>query len=337
MPGDNEVFDQPDDCAERLLHWGFTRGCIFVKGRHRSGPSPARWYFCQYHGKKTQNNRDLEPQVRKDKDGGIVGSRSREGRTKAAGCPVEYYLSFRKPTGDSDAAKVWCGTWKEEDHKGHEDPINPLAERVFKKLLPDFQVLEASARFYRTNSMKFSEASKLLAKSGSSLSIGRKEYYNLIRRQIKDVPLDLTASALLGLLQEAGWKYTISTVSDDDDDNGPEKLRQIVFWSDDILPFAKRFTSDSLLYIDATFRTNKHGLPLIIAAGATNTNRTIPIAYSWCPEEDTASYEFFAKTLREEVYTDCPDPAVILADQGAGLSGAFAKGCFPDSVLEYYS
>jgi hypothetical protein len=109
--------------------------------------------------------------------------------------------------------------------------------------------------------------------------MGRKEYYNLIRRQVKDVPQDQTAGALLGLLQEAGWKYTISTVSDDDD-NSPEKLRQIVFWSDDILPFAKRFTSDSLLYIDATFRTNKHGLPLIIATGATNTNRTIPIAYS---------------------------------------------------------
>jgi len=46
------------------------------------------------------------------------------------------------------------------------------------------------------------------------------------------------------------------------------------------MPFAKRFTSDSLLYIDATFRTNRHGLLLIIAAGATNTNRTILVAFS---------------------------------------------------------
>jgi len=46
------------------------------------------------------------------------------------------------------------------------------------------------------------------------------------------------------------------------------------------MPFTKRFISDSLLYIDATFRTNRHGLPLIITASATNTNRIIPIAFS---------------------------------------------------------
>ena len=107
MPRDNEVFKQRNDCVERLLYQGFTRGCIFVKGGHRSSPSPARWYFCQYYGKKIQNNRDLKPQVRKDTNRNIVGS---------------------------------------------------------------------------------------------SLLMGRKEYYNLTRRQIKDVPQDLTASALLGLL-----------------------------------------------------------------------------------------------------------------------------------------
>jgi len=61
-------------------------------------------------------------------------------------------------------------------------------------------MLKASARFYRTNNIKFSEASKLLAKAGSTVSLSRKEYYNLIRRQIKDVPQDKTASALLNLL-----------------------------------------------------------------------------------------------------------------------------------------
>ena len=43
-------------------------------------------------------------------------------------------------------------------------------------------MLKALARFYYTNSIKFSEASKLLVKIESSLLIDRKEYYNLIRR-----------------------------------------------------------------------------------------------------------------------------------------------------------
>jgi len=69
--------------------------------------------------------------------------------------------------------------------------------------LPKFEALKSIARFYRTNNIKFSESSKLLAKTGSSISLSRKEYYNLIRRQIKDVPNNKTASALLNLLQEA--------------------------------------------------------------------------------------------------------------------------------------
>lgn len=43
-PQDEEVFEQPDDCWERLFNWSFTRGCIFVKGRHRGGAYLARWY-----------------------------------------------------------------------------------------------------------------------------------------------------------------------------------------------------------------------------------------------------------------------------------------------------
>ena len=80
-----------------------------------------------------------------------------------------------------------------------------------------------------------------------------------------------------------------------------------------LLP-AKRFTSDALLIIDATFRTNKYGLPLVIGVGTTNTDRIIPVAYSWVPEEDALSYKFFALYLREEVYYDYPNPTIILAN-----------------------
>lgn len=35
-PVNGEVFESPDDCFQRLWDWGFSAGCFFVKGRHRT-------------------------------------------------------------------------------------------------------------------------------------------------------------------------------------------------------------------------------------------------------------------------------------------------------------
>lgn len=143
---DEEVFEQPDDCWGRLFNWSFTRGCVFVKGRHRGGAYLARWYNCKHHGRVSRNDRGLESEVRKDDNGQVVGSRSREGKTRAISCDVHYYLAFHKPANSlPDTARSWCGSWRDKDHTGHEDPINPLAGKIYKKILPDFHALEATA------------------------------------------------------------------------------------------------------------------------------------------------------------------------------------------------
>jgi hypothetical protein len=46
---------------------------------------------------------------------------------------------------------------------------------------------------------------------------------------------------------------------------------------------------------------------------------------------------FFAEELRGNIYMEIPDPAVILADQSAGLTSAFSAQCFPYSELQYCS
>lgn len=53
------------------------------------------------------------------------------------------------------------------------------------------------------------------------------------------------------------------------------------------------------------------------------------------PEEDAASYEFF-KCLREELYQNVPEPAVVLIDLSAGMTSAYDKlKCLPNSQLQY--
>src|SRR4051794_25206793 len=67
-PGHKETFEGGyEECWNRLFHWGLTAGCLFAKGRHRTGNTPTREYFCKFHGDKIDNTRGLKDiVVRKD-------------------------------------------------------------------------------------------------------------------------------------------------------------------------------------------------------------------------------------------------------------------------------
>lgn len=74
--------------------------------------------------------------------------------------------------------------------------------------------------------------------------------------------------------------------------------------------------------------------------GITNEGRTFPVAYSYCPSESAVSFSFFFESLQQEVfpsYDNIPAPAVILADQAAGLIKAELEGALPNSQLLFCS
>jgi hypothetical protein len=75
-----------------------------------------------------------------------------------------------------------------------------------------------------------------------------------------------------------------------------------------------------VLVVDGTYNINKLRMPLLIKVGITNSNKTFPLAYSYCPGETTKSYDFFFEILGEEVFfNDILDPTIIIGDQAAGL------------------
>ena len=117
-----------------------------------------------------------------------------------------------------------------------------------------------------------------------------------------------------------------------------QKIVSIFFWNLQSVEFSRRFTSNSLLIVDATFRINRKGLPLIIAVSKSNTKRTFPVAFCWVLEESIEAYAFFCKCLREEIYKGVPNPAVILIDLSTGITKAYNKlKCLPNSRLQYYN
>ena len=65
------------------------------------------------------------------------------------------------------------------------------------------------------------------------------------------------------------------------------------------------------------------GLPLLIAVGITNSGKTFPVAFSYCPSEDKNSHDFFFQSLKAEVFKgDIEMMKVVVADQAAGLIAA---------------
>lgn len=114
-------------------------------------------------------------------------------------------------------------------------------------------------------------------------------------------------------------------------------LVQIVFWLENAVEDIQRWASGTLLIVDGTLNTNDLRFPLLIAVGKSNTEKTFPVAFSFCPGEDAASFCCLFETLREEIYTgDIADPGVVMIDQSSGAISTVDKhNALPNTELHY--
>jgi hypothetical protein len=69
-----------------------------------------------------------------------------------------------------------------------------------------------------------------------------------------------------------------------------------------LLMIGQRFVAGFVLVVDGTFNTNSLRLPLLIAVGITNSGKTFPVAFSYCPSGSKESYDFFFQSLKEEAF-----------------------------------
>ncbi|EXU94697.1 MULE transposase domain protein [Metarhizium robertsii] len=164
-----------------------------------------------------------------------------------------------------------------------------------RQSIDSYKALLTVAREYKTQGLAYSDARRLLKEEAAGLVIKKRDYYNLVRlcpQDIKDD--DDTITALLRALEDRAFKYRLRT--EDTIEDGvviARKLVQIFFYCEQAVPFTQRFTSNAVLIVDGTFRTNKLKFPLLVAVGKTNTNRTMPVAFSYAPSESAESFVFF--------------------------------------------
>ena len=344
-PSNGQVFVPVDgqkltvQAKDRLNDYGLVAGCEFVITNTRTSSIELS---CKHFGAIVDDFHKIRDTLvqRDPTTNQILSHRKRNRSNQRTGCQVQYILTYKRdPCGPKEGLKCWIGHWRCEQHEGHPFPTSPVVYLTLKRRLEEYQQLESEECKLRFAKVPYSRARHLFLSQGISSIISSRQYYNLGKRLSKDLQQHDTPGALIAVFDKLGWQYSWRTQTQSDD-NGIEinKILQVAFWNPQILHYARRFTSNALLIVDATFRTNRKGLPLMVAAGISNTGRTFPALYSWAPEEDADSYTFFFKVLRDEVYHGCPEPAVVLTDLSGGMTAAYdTQKCLPHSKLQYCS
>lgn len=89
-----------------------------------------------------------------------------------------------------------------------------------------------------------------------------------------------------------------------------------------------------VMIIDATYKTNKYGMPFIQIVGVTSTNKTFSIAFAFIINERGENYNW-ALTCLKLTLDKCMHPRVIVTDRELALMNA-CQQVFPDATRLLY-
>jgi len=281
--------------------------------------------------------------VTRDREGNITSNRRRDGiNVRQTSCTwrvrITWVLIDKK---DEAQGREWRLTKASIAHQGHELLENPLAAYpAHKRRLPEFQEVLIKATAHRRAQIVYSASRRILESEDSALYLSSQEFYNTIRRMRVNGE-DESILGLVAELQEHQWicQTRVEVYTNEQGHFSGRKLIQAWFTHPKLMHASQRFISDFYLVIDGTFNTNRLKLPLLVAVGQLNSGRTFPAAFSWCPEEDEASYSFFWQCLKDHCFNrpneaPCAPPRVIMGDQSKGLTASIPKA-FPQAKQQF--
>lgn len=131
-----------------------------------------------------------------------------------------------------------------------------------------------------------------------------------------------TEALLMGL---PGWDISWKEV-----DDGSRRLQHILCVSHSGLQLLARF--NSLLWIDATYKTNVFKMPLVNIVGRAANGRTFYLACAFVSDEKESAYQWVLECLRESLHKNhIPLPLTIFSDDAESLLAAIAT-IFPSTT-----
>ena len=100
-----------------------------------------------------------------------------------------------------------------------------------------------------------------------------------------------------------------------------DRLSHLFFSQKSQHEFIKEYSD--VVFIDATYKTNRYFLPLVIINGFTSINTSFYLAFAFVREEKTEDYTWVLNCLHElYVMLDVPDPSVAVTDADKALQNS---------------
>jgi MULE transposase domain len=337
-PRTGEVFDNLEHCNRRLRAWAFVEGFDIVRNGGGTAANPSYRFRCIFHGIVTKNNRKLEDRVERDEEGRIASKRQREATSaRQLQCPWSALCSFKdigkRGTGD----KGFVLTVQCEDHQNHQLAEDPFQFPAHLKSSEEYLEAHRQAIKHREQILPYSVSRRLIDAEDLGVVLSSRDYYNSVRKQLPDKAKPETIVALLRMLEDNKFVYTTRFKVEKDLTGKPisRKLVQLFFAHPKQLEAATRFVSDWVIIIDGTFNTNELRLPLLVVVGVLSTNKTFPVAFSYCPSESAVSIGFVWSSLKEECFIPASAalPRVVIGDWAAGLTSSVPKA-FPEARFQ---
>jgi hypothetical protein len=218
---------------------------------------------------------------------------------------------------------VWTFKARHLEHQNHMLQADPFIYAEHKHLHPGNAISIAEASRDRETRIPYSHY--LNRRDPSSRLVTEDEYYNTGRdpeRANKNRPEHII-ERMMKALDSAGFHVRVRWTMTYEGSKPIKRLDQIFFVSDAQIRKARRFCSDFMLQIDATFNKNKLQMPLVNIVGVDNHEKTFTVALSFVRAEASIDFKFIFDWLDQLVFfgEGCR-PKVLISDQAAGLHGA---------------
>jgi MULE transposase domain len=329
-PSSGEVFATIDDCTSRLRGYALAEGFDVVKHGGGTRKIPGSRYRCLFHGSNTQNHRKLEDHVEKDPEGRITSKRQRDATSvRQLQCTWSAICSFKIIGKRSVGERGFVLTVQCDTHEGHQLVDDPFVFPAHLKSSEEFQEALRQAKKHREQVLPYSVSRRLIDAEEFGVMLSSRDYYNTVRKEMPDKAKPKTIIALLRVLEDQQFVYQTRFEVEVDKITGKtvaRKLVQLFFAHRAQLDAAARFVADWSIVIDGTFNTNELRLPLLVCVGVLSTNRTFPVAFSYCPSESAESIGFVWESLKAECFTPgIAPPRVIIGDWAPGLIKSVAE------------
>ena len=300
-PEDGLCYPTLDGLIKQIQEHAAPQGYAVVQGRSKRNKKDEKrkvWLRCDRGGRPEKNTKSHGKRV--------TGSRLID-------CPFKLTASL-SPVYDGWIMKVENGT---HNHGPTLAGSHPSQRRL--ALTP--AVINEIANQTLTGSKPAQIISNLrLNEDKNNPLFKNKDIYN-IKQAIRERALGSltpTQALLVALHSSDEWFVRIQK------DSRSQRLRSMFFCQKSQQEMLK--LNFEVLILDATYKTNRYRLPLLVITGVTALNTSFYAGFAFMSAEHTADYEWVLQQLME-LYDELgiPYPDVLITDAHQGLQGACAN------------